>query len=167
MAKLELNLLIDSPYRRKLSAQWLDRVVSETLEGRGLPVPAEVGVVITNDRVVADLNRRYRGISGSTDVLSFSLDGEAASGDSFVSPPDRPYHLGEVVVSYPQAARQASEYGRTVEEEVAILTVHGLLHLMGFDHEEEEEERAMRAQEAQALAVLGIGEKGLDPGKAS
>ena len=156
MTRLETNLLIDRPYRRKLRAKWLRRVVSQTLEGQALPEPIEVGLVITSDEVVADLNHRYRGIPEATDVLSFQLDGEAPSEDPFVNPPDGFYNLGEVVVSYPQAVRQATEHDRTVEEEVAFLTVHGLLHLMGYDHEKEEDERAMIEQETQALARLGI-----------
>ena len=156
MSKSQLNLLIDPPYRRKLSARWLRNVIAETLESQGFSGDIEAGVLVTGDDVVADLNQRYRGIRGTTDVLSFSMNGEDAEGNGFVNPPDGAYNLGEVIISYPQAARQASEHGHETREEVAFLAVHGVLHLMGYDHEEEAEAEAMREQEALALARLGI-----------
>lgn len=155
-AQLELNLFIQPPYRREVDEDWLRKVVSQALERHQLPGPTEVGVVITGDEVVADLNQRYRGVHSTTDVLSFSLDREDGLRDSFVNPPDGFHNLGEVVVSYPQAIKQAEEHGHKVEEELAFLTVHGLLHLLGYDHENEQEAKAMREQETQALAGLGI-----------
>jgi len=108
--------------------------------------------VITGDRAVQTLNRSYRGEDAPTDVLSFAL---TEGGQDFVLPPDGLLRLGEVVVSLPTARRQAQEAGRPVEEELAHLVVHGLLHLLGYDHREEREEREMRAREEPLLAGLG------------
>ncbi len=152
MVQLEFNLLIDSPYHRKVNAHLLKKVVSETLEHAGVSQPTEVSLVITDDDTISRLNEEYRGAKGTTDVLSFSLNGPG----SFVLPPDDLNTLGEVVISYPQASRQADEQGHQVDEEMALLTTHGLLHLMGYDHESEEEEEEMRRQEQQSLARVGI-----------
>ncbi len=110
---------------------------------------AELGVVITDDETVCDLNRRYAGLDEATDVLSFSL----REGEEFVAAPDSVRRLGEVVISYPTAARQATEHGRPVEAEIAHLLVHGTLHLLGYDHAEPEAERRMRAREEELLGA--------------
>ncbi|MCH8086441.1 MAG: rRNA maturation RNAse YbeY [Chloroflexi bacterium] len=76
MSSLELSLLIDPPYRREFRAGWFRKVVAHVLDVQGISYPTEVGVLITGDDRVAELNRRYRGMEGTTDVLSFSMDGE-------------------------------------------------------------------------------------------
>jgi probable rRNA maturation factor len=122
--------------------------------------PAEVGLVVTDDETLRDLNRRYRGLDEPTDVLSFGhepLDGLRAEPfdglrtEPFVTPPDGVRRLGEVILSYPTAERQAEEAGRSVQEETAHLVVHGLLHLLGYDHDDPEDERRMRAREEELL----------------
>jgi probable rRNA maturation factor len=130
--------------RRRVLAALARRV----LAAEGVSAPAELSIVVSDDETVRELNRRYRGVDEPTDVLSFGLGAE----DEFVTPPGSARQLGEVVVSYPMAARQAKEEGHTVEEELAHLTVHGVLHVLGRDHESPEEARAMRAKEE---ALLG------------
>ena len=108
---------------------------------------SEVSVVVTDDDTVRQLNQRFRGVDAATDVLSFRLDT-----DGFVTPPDSRRQLGELIISYPTAARQADEAGHDVEGELAHLVVHGLLHLIGYDHESPSDRRAMRERED---ALLG------------
>jgi probable rRNA maturation factor len=111
-----------------------------------------MGVVVTDDATVRDLNQRYLGVDEPTDVLSFGL-GE--KGDApFALPPGEAPSLGEVIISYPTAVRQAEEQGHSVEAEVAHLLVHGILHLLGYDHVEAEDERIMRRREREILADL-------------
>jgi probable rRNA maturation factor len=102
---------------------------------------------------VRELNRRYRGIDEPTDVISFALTEEKTEGDSFpfVTPPDGFLHLGEVIISYPQAVRQAEEQHHGIEEEIALLVVHGTLHLLGYEHDEPVREQEMRAVEKRIL----------------
>ena len=111
-------------------------------------MPAELSIVVTDDDTLRELNRRYRGNDAPADVLSFGPDG----GEAFVTPPGSPRQLGEVLISYTMAQRQAEESGRPVAEELEHLLVHGSLHLLGFDHEGAAERRVMRAREE---AILG------------
>jgi len=111
---------------------------------------AYLGIVVTDDATVRELNRRYAGEDAPTDVLSFSL----REGEPFPRPGRRPPPLGEVVVSLPTAERQARAAGRPLRQEVAHLLVHGILHLLGYDHARPEEEREMRAREEAILARL-------------
>jgi probable rRNA maturation factor len=108
---------------------------------------AELSVALVDDAAIADLNERYRGIAGPTDVLSFSLiDGPY--------PERRGDLLGDVVVSLETAERQARRGRRELDEEVLRLLIHGVLHLMGHDHQERVEARAMRAEERRVLRAV-------------
>jgi probable rRNA maturation factor len=120
-----------------------------------------VSVVITDDDTVRGLNRSYRGLDEPTDVLSFGLGGLARPLDetlpeAFVLPEGMPLAIGEVVIAYPYAKRQAEASGRAVQDEVALLVVHGVLHLLGHDHAEPAEAAAMQARERAILAAFGI-----------
>lgn len=110
----------------------------------GLP-DAEVSVLFIGDRAMRTLNRRYRGKDSATDVLSFSFrEGEHRQ--------IQPHFLGDIVISVPAAARQARAAGHAVGREIEILLVHGLLHLLGYDHElGEREARRMLRRERELL----------------
>lgn len=137
---------IDQPYASLVAADWLGAMARTVLAAEGLPA-AELGVLVTDDETVRVLNHRYAGEDEPTDVLSFSL----REGEEFAAPPDGVIRLGEVVISYPTAERQARQAGRPTEAEVAHLLVHGVLHLLGYDHAQPEEERRMRAREKELL----------------
>jgi len=139
------------PFRSALRAVWLRRIARHVLAAEDAG-PTELGVVITDDATVRELNGRYLGVDEPTDVLSFGL-GEK-DGAPFTLPPGEAPSLGEVIISYPTAVRQAEEQGHSVEAEVAHLLVHGVLHLLGYDHVEAEEERKMREREKEILAGL-------------
>lgn len=119
--------------------------------------PAEMSFVVVDDEQIRELNRQWRGYDEATDVLSFGLSERAKPAVDDEEPfpfPRRPgqrLHLGEVVISYPTAERQAAEHGRALEEEMRHLLIHGILHLLGYDHAEPEEEAAMRAREMALL----------------
>lgn len=122
---------------------------------------AEMSIVVTDDETVRELNREFRGYDETTDVLSFGLSERmkpAADGEEFFPFPDVPddlLHLGEVVISYPTAERQAAEHGLPLLDELRHLLIHGALHLLGYDHAEPEEEAVMRAREQVLLAASG------------
>lgn len=139
-------ITVENPFALFVSPEWIEGVARRALEAEGVP-GAELGVLVTDDETVHDLNRRYADEDRPTDVLSFSLQ----EGEEFASP-DAILRLGEVIISYPTAARQAAEASRSVEEEVAHLLVHGVLHLLGYDHAAPDEAREMRERERALLA---------------
>ena len=154
----------------------LARTVASALDAAGAPSPASIGLILSDDYQLADLNRAHMGADGPTDVLSFPLlpasafppREEAAAAvapvaepATFVSPPAHRVHLGDVVVSLERAAHQATsgQGGQTGDvqwstaDELRLLVTHGTLHLCGWDHAEPAEERAMRALEQRLLGT--------------
>lgn len=117
---------------------------------RALDGSVEVSVALVDDETIADLNARFRGKAGPTDVLSFSMDEPPST------QPGETVLLGEIVISVPRALAQAREYGHSFEREVAYLAVHGCLHLVGYDHEDEQARRVMREKEEAALQGVGL-----------
>ena len=122
-----------------------------------------VSVVIADDETLRILNRDHRGLDSVTDVLAFEGVGSGAESDLkgagmdtqiFPLAPDQPKSFGEVIISYPQAERQAMERGWPVEKETALLVVHGILHLLGYDHEEEEAAQVMEELEGRVLREI-------------
>ncbi len=144
----DVPIRIEAPFRGQLDRAVLRRLAVRILKAEGVIPPAEVGLVVTDDATVRDLNSRYLGRDEPTDVLSF---GHEAGREPFVTPPDGIRRLGEVILSYPTAERQARAASRSVQEEASHLLAHGLLHLLGYDHAEPEDERRMRAREDELL----------------
>ena len=152
-AVYRIEVQVARPFRSALRAPWLRRIARHVLAAEGTG-PTQLGVVIADDATVRELNRRYLAIDEPTDVLAFGL---AETGDRpFALPPGEAAPLGEVIISYPTAVRQAEEQGHSVEVEVARLLVHGVLHLLGYDHQEAEDERSMREREEEILAALDL-----------
>lgn len=152
MAECELYVKIDEPFESYVDQEWLGRVVAETLALEGVNSPVELGLVITDDETIHQLNKRYRGRDEATDVLSFALLED--SEPPFINPPDGVLHLGEVILSYPQAIVQAQDHHHSLEQELALLVVHGVLHLLGHEDEDTEGELKMRAEEKRVLGEL-------------
>ena len=124
------------------------------LESEGRTDSYEISVTFVNDKAIQELNREHRNIDRPTDVLSFPL-GEDGNYD--VNHETGAYILGDIVISIETAFRQAEIYGHSLEREVGFLTVHSMLHLLGYDHEEGKlQERIMREKEEAILASLGI-----------
>ncbi len=177
----EIDISVADPYRQELSDDWL-RMVMEAALAEALPQnePTQVGLVITDDETVRELNRQFRGLDEVTDVLSFSAShsghwvGEVQMAEEnhqepedsgsfpFALPPGEPSPLGEVIISLPQTQRQAQERNGSMEQELALLIVHGVLHLVGHDHMEPEDEARMQAKEQSALAVVSQLEAGVE-----
>jgi probable rRNA maturation factor len=108
----------------------------------------DLTLVITDDAQVQELNQKYRGIDAPTDVLSFpSGEVDLDTGHTY---------LGDVIISYPQAYNQSELAGHPVESELQLLTIHGVLHLLGYDHAEPQEKSRMWAAQTAALTTLGL-----------
>jgi len=130
------------PFDRRLLRERAGRILDELGHAK-----SELSVSLVDDPAIAALNERYRGKAEATDVLSFSLlEGEQ---EGF-----RGELLGDVVIGIETAARQASEGGRCFDDEVARLLIHGVLHLLGHDHEDPVEARAMRSEETRLWRAL-------------
>ena len=160
---MEINVLIDEGLEGNLEVSWLQNVAEQVLIAQEASSDVEFSLVITSQERVRQLNRDYLGRDRPTDVLAFSMLSELpaeleAGVPPFVTPPDGVLHLGEVIISYPQAVIQAEERHHPVKKEIAILLIHGVLHLLGYDHEEPEPERQMRAREAEILSDIEGGE---------
>ncbi len=164
---------MDQPFQYGLSEDWLRVVASKALEVSAPGHEAyQLSLAVTCDETVRSLNRDYRGLDEITDVLSFSAshsghwEGEAEppeidiletadpSGAGFVYPPGEAAPLGEVIIAYPQAQRQAMQRGVPLEQELSLLIVHGVLHLTGHDHLEPLEQAVMQRKEQAALNAL-------------
>jgi probable rRNA maturation factor len=113
---------------------------------------AEVSVLLTDDAAVHELNFRYRGYDKPTDVLSFAQRDQRTDAPPPPALPGQPLLLGDVIISVDTAARQAETLGVTLEQELALLTVHGILHLLGYEDETEEGAERMRVREREILA---------------
>jgi probable rRNA maturation factor len=164
-----------------ISVAALARAMAAALEAGGAPAPASIGLILSDDRELAELNEQHLGHDGPTDVLSFPLlppeafpphPGDPDRGQApppgspvaFAGPPGRRLHLGDVVVSVERAIEQA-EAGRggqtgdvrwSAADELRLLATHGTLHVCGWDHAEPAEEREMRALEQRLLAPAGV-----------
>ena len=133
-----------------------EKICSAVLDELNLAHSAEVSVVFTDDEEIHALNREYRGVDRPTDVLSFCQnEGDEDFDDvnaDFAACEEENEILGDIVISVPTARRQAAEAGKTPEEEITLLIIHGTLHLLGYDHAEPEEEREMFALQNEILA---------------
>ena len=149
---MEIDGLIDEGVEDSPEAGWLQSVAEQVLVIQEAGSGVEMGLVIASQERMQELNRTYRGKDEPTDVLAFSAREEAgADFPPFVQPPDGVIHLGEVIVSYPQAIEQAEEHQHSIKKEIAILIIHGALHLLGYEHDEPEMESDMRAREVEIM----------------
>jgi len=136
----------------EVDAKLLRRVTTEALRRQGVEGEIALSVVITDDEAMRELNRQFRDVDAPTDVLAFGSGEE----DDFVMAPGESAYLGDVVISYPRAVGQAEEYGHSTERELALLAVHGVLHLVGYDHADEAERTEMWARQDEILGSLAL-----------
>lgn len=148
-----IDIQIDDAYQDQAPADLLRQVVAAVLQHEGA-ADAEVTVVIGDDTLLRQLNRDYRDIDAPTDVLSFAAQEEGDGQNLFVSAPEAANYLGDVVISFPTAQRQAEAEGHAVLDELRLLAVHGVLHLFGYDHASEQEEADMWARQRAILASV-------------
>lgn len=105
-------------------------------------------ILVSNDNYIRNLNKRFRGVDAPTDVLSFSSENEDDNSSD--------QYLGDVVISYPTALRQAGETGHPVDHEICLLVIHGVLHLLGYDHQDLGKKKLMWSVQKQVLESLDI-----------
>ena len=147
----EIEVSVEEKLQGLVDEGWAKKIARRVLKAEGVTTPYEVSLVFTDSETVQRLNRDYRGVDRPTDVLAFYMLTQKEANSFFALPPDGVLRLGEVIISYPQAAEQAKEQGHSVEQELALLIIHGILHLLGYDHEQPEEEKRMRGREEELL----------------
>lgn len=125
----------------------IEKSISAVLKVENLDENVEVSVSFVDDDEIRDLNREYRGVDKSTDVLSFPMDDEFIIDNRI---------LGDVIINTRRVMEQAEELGHSNERELSYLTVHSILHLLGYDHMEDEDKKEMREREKLAMRELSI-----------
>lgn len=135
-----INIIVNSDPRYNINKDNIRTVVLEMLSRLRIGGRIELGINIVGDRKMHELNRRYRGLDSTTNILSFALE-DSAPGNfqhlpkiGFVAAPDKWLRLGDIVISYPQVMEDASLDGISVDEEIRNLVEHGLNHLLGIHH---------------------------------
>lgn len=135
-----INIIVSSDPRYSINKIAIRSVVLEILQKHRISGKVEIGISIVGDRKMHELNKRYRGIDSTTDILSFALEDpnpvslQHIPRIGFVASPDKILRLGDIVISYPQALEDASLDGISVDEELRDLVEHGLDHLLGIHH---------------------------------
>ncbi len=152
MSDYIVTLQSDVELPHSVTATWLRNVARRTLQHERQPYGLQVALLLTDDATIARLNSQYRHVNGPTDVLAFASQG----GEPFVLPDSARHHLGDVVISLETAERQAKEQGHPTAHELALLIVHGCLHLLGYDHATPEEQARMWSLQADIVQdILG------------
>ncbi len=152
--KIEISEYLEERLRAGLNAVAKLHNLSET---------TEVDITIVDDEEIHQLNREYRDVDRPTDVLSFALDEDPEDSDEpeLIGGPEE-HLLGDIIISAETAVRQGEEFGHGLEREMVYLAVHGLLHLLGYDHMVDEDKVIMRAKEEEALRAIDLAEEKFD-----
>jgi len=146
-----IAIQVASRFRANVDEGSLRRVAAEVLSQEGVKEETELSLIITDDEAIRELNRRFRGMDAPTDVLAFGAGAE----EHFVMAPEGPPYLGDVVISCQRAVAQAEELGHAVAQELKLLVIHGILHLLGYDHQEEAAAQKMREREREMIKDQG------------
>lgn len=164
MSKHKINLTFDVfTIRQPFAAQIIRRCISAVLEAEGISIPCEINVLVTNDRGIHGINKASRNIDKPTDVLSFPMF-ELEAGNppedwsDYLDPETGLCPLGDMCISLERAIAQAKEFAHAARREIGYLTIHSMLHLLGYDHlDEGTQKAAMRArEEAIAASIPGM-----------
>lgn len=150
----QINILIKRGLKVSFSRLWLKTILWTALNEERVVGPIEIECVITDDATMKRLNKQFRNIDQPTDVLSFAFKDMRNDGTSFPRPPDSPEVLGQIIISFPMAVAQAASHRHSVEREMMLLIVHGMLHLLGYDHQVPADERKMKQREKRIIQLL-------------
>jgi probable rRNA maturation factor len=143
-----INLVISPAYRSKIAQKVLQNAATQVLQDQSLRGDPDLSIVIAGNKKIRQLNLEFREIDAATDVLSFR-DGE-------VDPDTGKRYLGDIIISYPFARKQAQDESHSLDEELQLLVVHGMLHLLGYDHTTPAEKEKMWTAQSRILGRLGV-----------
>lgn len=162
-----MNIIFDCELEEKPAISYeeiMERAINAALDYEGCPYECEINVVITDNEHIRETNREFREIDRATDVLSFPMIEYEVPGqfdwledyDEYFHPETGELLLGDIMISMEKVFEQASEYGHSIERELAFLTVHSVLHLCGYDHMEDDERAVMEQKQREIMDELGI-----------
>ncbi len=143
-----INLQIETPYNPWIDQQSLLACARQVIARENPGSEIELTLVVTSDETLRDLNSQHLGIDSPTDVLAFPADE--------FDPDTQMTYIGDVIISFPRAQAQAETAGHPAQNELCLLVVHGILHLVGYDHDTDENKAAMWKTQAEILASLNI-----------
>lgn len=145
-----INLLISDDFTGQVPSDKLEKAALSALTHQGYGIEQDVTIVIEDDARLQELNKEFLEIDAPTDVLSFPAGGDE------VDPDTGRLYLGDIIISYPRALEQSNAAGHAVDDEMQLLVVHGILHLLGHDHAEPEEKDVMWTAQREILDSLGV-----------
>lgn len=150
---MDITFQDEDVFLSKRLKQQLKQLVLFCLAKEGVPEQAELSVNIVNDRTIQQLNNNYRQVNEPTDVLAFPMH-DYETYEKLDT--DLPFLLGDLIISIDRAKEQAKDYGHSLERELGFLIVHGLLHLLGYDHLTDEDEAIMFSRQEKLLQDFGL-----------
>lgn len=164
MKMVKINLVFDCVSLQQLAvSRIIKKSIDATLLAEGVPVPCEINVLVTTDAGIQAINKASRNIDKPTDVLSFPMFGFEAGilpedWSEYTDPETGMCPLGDIAISLDRAIAQAREFGHSIRREIGYLTIHSMLHLLGYDHlDEGPEKKQMRShEEAIASSIRGM-----------
>ncbi len=152
---LDVDFLDETNSLPKEASKLSEELLQLAAEKEGVPDGSEVSVTFVTNERIQEINREYRNKNAPTDVISFALE-EMAEDEIKIMGADMPRILGDIIISVERAKEQAEEYGHSFERELGFLTVHGFLHLLGYDHMNEKDEKEMFGRQKEILNAYGL-----------
>jgi probable rRNA maturation factor len=155
MNKLMIDLVDETGQLSDEQMEDIEKLLNFAAEKENVEDNSEVSVTFVSNERIHEINREYRDKDAPTDVISFAME-ELGEGEIELIGAELPRVLGDIIISIPKAEEQAEEYGHSFIRELGFLSVHGFLHLLGYDHMEKEEEEKMFARQKEILDAYGL-----------
>jgi probable rRNA maturation factor len=143
-----IYLSIDEQYLAMIEPDFIERAAQATIQHQEISTDSSLSIVVTDDPQLHLLNQQFVGVDAPTDVLSFPA--------GYMDPDTNSFYLGDILISYPRAREQAEQAGHSVDAELQLLVVHGILHLAGHDHADDQDKVEMWSAQAEILSILGV-----------
>lgn len=150
-----IDFIDDHNFVDKEQQEEIEKLLQFAAGKEGIDPDAELSVTFVNNEEIQEINRIYRMKDQPTDVISFAME-EMGEGEIAIKGEDLPTILGDVIISIPRTIEQASEYNHSFMRELGFLSIHGFLHLLGYDHMEKEDEIIMFAKQKELLDEYGL-----------
>ncbi len=155
MNKLMIDLVDETDQLSDEQMEEIEKLLNFAAEKENVEDNSEVSVTFVSNERIHEINREYRDKDAPTDVISFAME-ELGEGEIELIGEELPRVLGDIIISIPKAEEQAEEYGHSFIRELGFLSVHGFLHLLGYDHMEKDEEEKMFSRQKEILDAYGL-----------